>query len=58
MKNCTKVISSVNVTQFSPDPRDERQAMIIDAMYIWRGEQEEGERRKRDGPSKTLDWSY
>lgn len=58
MKNCTKVISSVNVTQFSPDPRDERQAMIIDVMYIRRGEQEEGERRERDGPSKTLDWSY
>lgn len=58
MKNCTKVISSVNVTQFSPDPRDERQAMIIDVMYIRRGEQEEGERRERDSPSKTLDWSY
>lgn len=38
MKNCTKVISSVNVIQFSPDPRDERQAMIIDVMYIRRGE--------------------
>lgn len=58
MKNCTKVISSVNVTQFSPDPWDERQTMIIDVMYVRRGEQEEGERRERDGSSKTLDWSY
>lgn len=58
MKNCTKVISSVDVTQFSPDPPDERQAMIIDVMYMRRGEQEEGERREREGPSKTWDWSY
>lgn len=38
MMNCTKIISSVIVTEFSPDPRDDRQALLIDVMYMRRGE--------------------
>lgn len=51
-----KKYKSVIVTEFSPDPRDERQAMIIDVVCLRRGVQEEGERR--ESPSQTPDWSY
>lgn len=37
MMNCTKSTNSVIVTEFSPDLRDERQAMIIDVVYVRRG---------------------